>query len=276
MIGLIWLRHAKKYAKAIKRSGNFATYVDSLGARSTPEEITVNERTRKLSASLNVFGASGLFIFDITLEAFGGYNILPHFIYGIIMFCALFNLTSSKRTRILSLVSTLGFSVTSMLTYFYTKRFFESYTYINLSFSKAAKKAYLMIKIFSVAELVFMLLMLTAATLTLYSFIKEHTDVAPNDPSYSETNRRNHLGTLKRTIPLFVLSAVIGILKCVNVFFKQTYTVIYSEVNPEGITASKAPATDTIIFLLCIIYVIYSLVAASNLKDEVRFKYDKF
>ena len=276
IIGAIWLKHAIGYARAIKNGKDILPAIDSMSVKLSADEISAKDRMKKLTSSLTFFGISGVFIFDITLSTFGGYNILPHFIYGIMLFCAFYNLTSNKLARALCLVSAAGFSLSSMLGYLFTIRFFDTYTYMHLSYSKMAKEVYSSVKIFAVIEILFTLFMLSSIAFAMLSFIKEHTDVAPTDPAYSITNRKNHLSTFKKTLPLFVISAIISVLKCANVFIKQTTKIYYSEVNPEGITASSVPAMDTIIFLLCIIYVIYSFVTASNLKDEVKFKYDKY
>jgi hypothetical protein len=51
--------------------------------------------------------------------------------------------------------------------------------------------------------------------------------------------------------------------------------LIPSDVNSEGIVASSMPFMDTLIFFACVIYVVYSFVSASSLKDEISFKYGK-
>jgi hypothetical protein len=50
---------------------------------------------------------------------------------------------------------------------------------------------------------------------------------------------------------------------------------LHTDANTEGIIASGIPAMDTVIFLACVVYVICCFVKASNLKDEVKFKYGK-
>ena len=121
----------------------------------------------------------------------------------------------------------------------------------------------------------FALLMLLSAAVATVDFIKEHTDVSPSDPSYSKTNEKNHRSTIIGTLPIFVISAIIALLKCANVFIKQSSVIIGTAINNEGIPTSGVPAMDTIIFLASIIYVICCFVKSSNLKDEVNFKYGK-
>ncbi len=273
--GIIWLSHAVKYVKAIRRGEDLGAALDGLKTKGTPEEMSVKERVKKLTLSLSILAISSLFIFDISFSDLGGYNRLPHFIYGILLFSAVYSFTKERRVKLCLTIGAVGFSLSSLFTYLFTVRFFETYTYLNLAYPGPAKEAYLPVKIAAIVETVFALVMLTAAAMATLSFIKEHTDVAPSDPSCSKTNEKNHKATAKKTLPLFILAGVITIAKCANIFIKQTSTLIYSEVNSEGITASAFPAMDTIIFFACIVYVIYSFVAVSSLKDEVRFKYGK-
>lgn len=274
-IGIIWLSRTVKYVKAIRHGEDLGAAINTLAAKGSPEEIGAKERIKRLASALIILAFSSLFIFDVTFSDLGGYNRLPHFIYGILLFSSVYSFTSDKRTRLCLIIGTAGFSLSSLLTYLLTVRFFEKYTYLSLAYPGPAKDAYLPVKALAVTETVFALIMLTAAAMATVSFIKEHTDVAPSDPSYSKTNEKNHRTTARKTLPLFIIAGVITIAKCANVFIKETSTLIYSEVNSEGIAASAFPAMDTIIFFTCIVYVIYSFVTVSNLKDEVRFKYGK-
>ena len=275
IIGCIWLKHALKYASAIKRGADLSDAIRSLEHVGSEEEISTKDKLKKLTVSLTLLSISSLFIFDITISDFGGYNILPHFIYGILLFTALYNVSTKASIKKYLLVSTAGYSLSSLIGYLYTVRFFDSYTYVDIEYSASARGAYLPVKILAVIELLFALLMLLSAAVATVDFIKEHTDVSPSDPSYSKTNEKNHRSTIIGTLPIFVISAIIALLKCANVFIKQSSVIIGTAINNEGIPTSGVPAMDTIIFLASIIYVICCFVKSSNLKDEVNFKYGK-
>ena len=275
VIGSVWLRHALKYAKAIKDGNDIAEAIRSLEHRATPEQISVKDKLKGLTRSLTLLAFSSIFIFDIAISDFGGYNVLPHFIYAILLFMAMYNLTQVKKIRTALTVGVLGYSVTSLVGHFMTLRFFESYTYMDLRYSVAAKSAYTSIKVLAVLELACALLLLGSAVMASVDFIREHTDVSPSDPSYSRTNEKNHKLTVRNTLPVFVISAIVHIMKLANVFIKQSSTVLHTDASTEGIAASGVPAMDTVIFLTCVVYVICCFVKSSNLKDEVNFKYGK-
>ena len=275
VIGAIWLGYAIKYVKNIKKKGDLPDAIKSIEVCSRPEVSSSDKIVKRLTDALNMLAISSIFIFDITVQDFGGRNILPHFIYALILFYAIFNLTENKRYRGLLSVFAAGFSMSAIANQSLSAQFFGMYQYVDLSYSKYARAAYMPIKTSAICEMVFILAIIAISAIVLVRFIKEHTEVLPSDPAYGESVKRAHRRLIRNTLPLMLISAVINVLKCVNVFLMEKVTIIYSEVNPDGIAASSAPALNTVIFLLSIIFVVYSFFIVSTLKEEVKFKYSK-
>lgn len=275
VMGIIWIRHTLKYVKAIRKAGDIGAAIDSLTVKYTPEEEDKNNIVKKLLASLNALAISSFFIFDISLSDYGGYNILPHFIYGIILFIAIYSIATTKLVRGLSIISSAAFIAVSLVGYFSTARFYQTYSIEQIKYKTLAAEAYDKLKTLAVVETVLAVIMLTVAAMAMIGFIKAHTDVSPDDPAYSRTNIKNHQRAIRKALPIFIISAFISILKCINVFVKENTQIIPSEVNFEGITASSVPVLNTAIVLISIVYVVYCCVTVSNIKDEVKFKYDK-
>lgn len=275
IIGAVWLGYALKYVKNIKKKGDLYEAIKSIELYSRPEISSADRTMRKLTDALNLLALSSIFIFDITVQDFGGRNILPHFIYGLVLFCSIISLSENKICKALLTIFVSGFSISAIINQSLSAQFFGMYQYVDLSYSRYAKEAYIPIKMTAVCEAVFMLAITVVSAIVLMRFIKEHTEVLPGDAAYGESVKRAHRRLIRNTLPLMIISGIINILKCVNVFLMEKVTIIYSEVNPEGIAASSAPALSTVIFLLSIIFVIYSFFTVSTLKEEVKFKYSK-
>ena len=275
VIMTVWLICAIKCVKNIRNIGDLGDALRQVESYSSYGISDTEKLKKRLIEALNLLALSSIFIFDISFQNTNGHNILPHFIYGIVLFCAVINLTDKKLTKILLIAFTLGFSISALINQSLCARFFDRYQYIDLSYSRIARAEYRPIKITAVTETVFVIAMTVVAAVILVSFIKSHTDTNPSDPAYSISNRRAHKRLIKITLPLMVLSAVINVMKCLNVFLKQNVTIIPTQVNPDGIAAPGIPAFTTAIVLFSIAYVIYSMVAVSTLKDEVRLKYGK-
>ena len=271
----IWLSLAVKCVKGIRHKGDFGEALRAVENYATPGISDQDKLRKRLLEALNLLALSSIFIFDLSFQNTNGRNILPHFIYGIVLFCAVINLTESKRCRMLLMSFTAGFSVSAIVNQALASRFFDRYQYIDLSYSRIARAEYVPIKITAVFETAFVIAMTVVAAIILIEFIKAHTDTDPLDPSYSVTNARAHKRLVKLTLPVMIISGVINAMKCVNVFLKQRVTVIPSAVNPDGVAAPGVPLFTTAIVILSIIYVIYSLVTVSTLKDEVKMKYSK-
>lgn len=271
----VWLVYAIKFAKHIRKTGDFEVSLKEVESYSTSEISDTDRLKKRLINALNLLILSSIFIFDISFQNTNGRNILPHFIYGIVLFCAVISLTDRKLYKILLIAFTSGFTVSAIVNQSLSARFFDRYQYIDLSYSRIARAEYTPIKITATVETAFVIAMTVIAAIILVNFIKEHTDTHPSDPSYSISNRRAHKRLVKITLPLMVLSGVINAMKCINVFLKQKVSIIPTQINPDGIAAPGIPAFSTAITLLCIVYVIYSLVTVSTLKDEVSLKYGK-
>ena len=273
VISVVWLKYAIKYVKAISSYRDLKeaiSYIES----SSHHDISASEHTlKRLVDSLNVFAISSIFIFEISFQNLSSHNILPHFIYGLVLFCAIYNMTDNKNQKTMITAFSLCFILSAMINQSLMSRFFGMYQYVDLSYSKYAKAAYLPIKISAVLETVFMIMMLVVSTLILIRFIKENTNVSPSDPTYTTSDKRSHKQLIRMTVPLMVISGVISVLKCVNVFLKAYVKILPSDANDSGIVSSSVPGMNTFIFLICIAFVIYSFAAVSTLKEEVRFKY---
>ena len=275
VIGLAWFRYAIMFVKHLKSFDDIGEAIRVIETDSRIEVTSTDKLTKKLSGALNLLAVSSLFIFDISFQNFGGYNILPHFIYGLIILCAVITLSDNSTHKMILSLSTVGFAIAAIIHQSLTSGFFNTYQYIDLKHLRSAKEAYAELKVSAVFECVLMLAVLTVSAIIIVSFIKAHTETSPDDPSYTLTNKREHARLIRTTLPLMILSGIINVLKCVNVFLKENVTVLYSATNPEGIVTGGAPALNTVIFLLSLSFVVYSFVAVSNLKDAVKFKYSK-
>ena len=275
VIMAIWLRCAIKCVKNIRDIGDLGDALRQVESYSSFGISDTEKLKKRFIEALNLLALSSIFIFDLSFQNTNGHNILPHFIYGIVLFCAVINLTDKRAYKILLIAFTIGFSTSALVNQSLSARFFDRYQYIDLSYSRIARAEYRPIKITAVTETVFVIAMTVVAAIILVGFIKSHTDKESTDPSYSISNRRAHKRLIKITLPLMVLSAVINAMKCLNVFLKQKVTVIPTSLNPDGIAAPGIPVFSTAIVLFSIVYVIYSMVAVSTLKDEIRLKYGK-
>ena len=273
LICIIWLSYALKYVKALRKGGDIPRAFKEMESYTGAGISNVDRVKKRYLDALNLLELSSIFIFDLSFKNSGGRSILPHFIYGLVLFSSVINLAENKKIRVLLCSFTAGFSISAVINQVLNARFFDRYQYADIGYSRLAREEYASIKISAVFETLFVLGITVLAAIILVRFIKAHTDTPASDPSYSESNRRAHRRLIKITLPLMILSGIINVMKCVNVFLKQNTAIIYSAVNPDGIAAPGIPVFSTAITLISVIFVIYSFALASTLKDEVKLKH---
>ena len=273
IIGIVWITRARGYVKALIQKNQIGDAIASLETNATPDEEEKEKLVRSATIALNMLVIASLFSFDLTFSDFGEINILPHFIYGVFIFCALFRITKIKKRLVALSISTSSFALSSIITHLLTKRFLDRYDYLNLLFSVKARQTYLPVKICSVIEAVALISLLVISAVIFAEFIKEHTGTNPSDESYGAIAKKSHSAIIKKSAILFSLSGVIGFLKCLNVFLKGEVKIIATQISEEGFTSGALPWMSTLIFALCVIYVLYSIYFIHDIKEEVKFKY---
>ena len=260
--------------KALRSDELLPRATEQLKSEGTPEEETKKSKAKSIVQSLTVLAVASVFSFDLIFSDFGNTNILPHFIYGLILFYAIFTLSQSQRTKILLSAMAGAFTLAAIITHLLTSRFFEKYDYIYLLYSTSAKRYYLPVKIAAVFELIAVLALLTVCVIAFREFTKENTAFSPDDEKYGMTSKKCHDSLIRRGTVMFSMAGLINLLKCINVFLKGNVKLAFSAVNEEGFATGTLPWMSTLIFGLCVIYVIYSFYFISDVKGEVRLKYD--
>lgn len=275
VVGIIWLRYSKKYLKAVRKSGDIVAAINSLKTEESPEVKKMNTKMKSATGALTMLAISSLFTFDLIFTDVSNLNLLPHFIYGLVLFYAVFNLTDNKKLRTYLAAGTAAFTVTGIVSYILLHRFFEKYNYLYLRYSKLAREMYLPVKVLAVLEALSVIAMLAISAIIFVDFIKKNTGTSPDDESYSITSYKMHHALTVKGFILFGLCAVINIVKCVNVFLKGNVKIVDTQINEEGFSTGSLPWVGTLIFFLCLVFVIYSFYFISEVKNEVKFKYSK-
>ena len=214
------------------------------------------------------------FTFEIILGNIGDVNILPSFIYGLLLFYSVLSLTNNNKNRLLLTIATSVFVVANVASIFLTLRFFKKFNYIYLIFSSVAREAYLPVKILSVFETLAALFMLYISAVIFIDFIKNN-DVISSQNELSDAMPKSHKALIIKSIVLFSWSGLISVVKCINIFLKGNTKIAFSQVTSEGFATGTLPWVSTLVFFLCVIFVVYSIYFISEIKNEIRFKNPK-
>lgn len=273
MFGICWLVLAYRYLRGIYNAGGITEAIDALAGEEKLEFIANKNRISGFTKSLTLLSIATLFSFDIVLDSTGGVNLLPHFIFGSLLIFAGIRLFESRRIKIALAVSELLYTVFGLLAHFYTVSYFDKFTMLELLDREPAQRAYLPIKIFSLLEAVSFIALIALMAIGFRTFLRSHTGVSPKSNVYNETERQYHRKMSLRSYLLFGIAGFIQLLKCLKVFLDASINLIFTQT--DVIVTSPLPWLGWVTVGISVFLIGYSFYYLSDVKGDVKFKYDK-
>ncbi len=274
VIGIIWLVSAIRFAKSVRGNGDIAGAVTALAGEKRLEEIERKAEYKKRLSLVNVLMISSLFTFDLIFENYNYVNILPHFIYGIILLWVAAGMSENKKYRRAAVISGGAYIVLSMLTQIFTIHFFDKYSYLALEFAKKARSAYLWVEIFAVLETMALIALLICCVYIFRDFVKTSTGLSAADVEQSITEKAHRRKLTAKGTAVFIISGVIAMLKALSTVLRAGTTHGFGYETAELVPEFPLPWLSTVIFFITLIFVIYTFYSMSELKGDVRMKYE--
>jgi hypothetical protein len=218
-----------------------------------------------------------LFTLEIKFDNFGDINILPHFIFAILLVSGLRHLTGkTKYTTVASLI-TVGYTAVSLVGHGLLITFFEKWeSYTEIKYIKAAAQEYSLIKALSVVEFVFAAALIITAMLALKSFVENNTKIAPNAEGYGIPDRDFHRSLFRKNIIYTAFGILATASKAVQIFLNggSDYEHVDSALSGiTGIEVTALPWFGLAMTVLALLYTGSALYFFGILKDELKMKY---
>lgn len=270
-VGILWFVFIRKYLTLVKSEGKVAEGIEALIDGERLSEISAKTKAKSLNFTLIFLALSSLLSFELAFEETGNFNILPHFIYGIALTLVGWKLFGEKRRRTLCIASAI-YIIIGVVGQFFQGSFFSRFQYLDLYDSTAAQGAYLPVVICAALECLAFLWLASVMALGFADFIRENTGA-----TLSKENK-GALDSLHRTLSkkgylLFGIAALVQVAKALNTFFLGQVTVRFAE----GGTMLTEPMLSwfgVVVFVLTAVYVAYSLYYLSEVREEVKMKYE--
>ena len=277
IIGIVWLVATAKYSRAIGRENLYYTSIDALVTEDRRPEIENKVKLRRSCSALNIMVLASLFTLEINFDNFGDINILPHFIFAILLVSGLRHLTGkTKYTTVASLV-TIGYTAVSLVGHGLLIAFFEKWeSYTEIKRIPAAAQEYDLIKALSVVEFVFAAALIITFMLALKSFVENNTKIAPNAEGYGIPDRDFHRSLFRKNIIYTAFGILATASKAVQIFLNggSDYEHVDSALGGiTGIEVTALPWFGLAMTVLALLYTGSALYFFGILKDELKMKY---
>lgn len=276
IIGIIWLVLMRGYVNAVKKEGLFFPTLDKLLLANRDLDLSKKIKLRSIITALSVFSIASLFTLELSLVENYDVNLLPHFIYALILIFAVYKLAPFTHGAIPAYISGGIYFAVSLVTYVIQTSFLTEYGYARLLTSKAARAAYPPITVMSIIEFISLLVFLAFIAIMLRRFILENTGI--NESSSAEKSNESYYGSLLKKNFLFLGAGILaGLIKLISVILHGSVKIIYSSADEEISGAVVSPAVEWIglaVAITAFIYIGVTLYFISTLKDEVKMRYE--
>lgn len=282
VFGLLFAVCAIVYLLRIKTVGGVADGIAAIAGEERLAEIKIKAGAKAHVRALLVLAVAMLFNIDIALDTSGGFNIMPRFIFAVLLLISVWGFMEHKWMKVGAAILTLLYSVTSLFTMTLTSRFHENFVVKDLITNMFAKEAYAKIEATALVELILFLSVVGYATAVLIMVVRRHTGLSPNEKEYSRVAKQRHRELSLRVIGFSVLLAVTGVMKYVNIlligspvkFDVQDMPTELGGGNSGPIYAARLPWFGTVSTIVCILLIFYTFYLVGILRDEVRMKYN--
>lgn len=270
-VGVIWFVRMRKYVVCVHAENKFFEALDWMARESSEVYAKRKKELRASLTALTAISITSLFTLEFSFENWSGINILPHFIYGILLVVSMSLLEKAVKIKLITYLAGICYIGASIVSYVFSILFLSKYEYFDLINDAAARKSYLSVEIFGVVEFVFIAVFLLLIASEINSFILTCTGIPRSHKKYGSLDEEFHNSLILKNRVLCGLGILAAMAKCVNLFLNSDVQILFTSEN--AITTSSAPWFNLIVQLTSIAYILFSFYFISILKDELKNKY---
>lgn len=277
IIGGIWLSRTLKYVRAIRNEGRFSSALRSIATEDYEYKFETRKKLRSISSLLSATCVAILFSIDFTVDNFEGFDILPDFIYGIILTIVIYKLFAHVARSTVAVVLGFVYSAVSSLSLVFSVSFFERYDYRDLAEgNEFARASYLQYIIFSVLEFILVTVFLIFVARVMNGFIYKNTGILPGTKKYVNMESDYHASLVKKSYLFMAFGILNALVKLIDIIINSNVQAIFTDptdVTQPVIMASPIPWFGLVGFVVSAIYLGYALYFTSIIKEEAEMKY---
>ena len=276
LIGIVWLVASVKYVRAIGKEGLYRESIDALVTDERRPEIENKTKLRRASFALHTMMLASIFTLEINFDNFGNVNILPHFIFAILIVSGLRHLTGkTKYTRFAS-IAAIGYTVVSLVGHGLLISFLEEWSYTEIKIIDAAQRAYTPVIILSAIEFALAATIIITVMLAMHSFVINNTKIAPTSEGYSIPDRDFHKSLLKKNLTYSIFGMLVTASKFVLVILNSGADYLFVGNAGGGVSTivtTALPWFGLLITILALLYTGSAFHFLGTIKDELKMKY---
>ncbi len=276
IIGICWLRRAKRYVRAVAAMGAFSSAVKEFYTAEQFERVEKKRILRGKLKALNLMTIATVFSLEMVFEDFRRINLFPHFIFSLLL---IFGFTSLvKRSGNCLTVKIFGgiYSAVALVGYITSIVFLSKFQYSDMLYFNDARLLYSSVALVSILEFIALAVFLLVFARAMSEYTLYNTGLSPTSDRYSISDKKFHSSVSKKGYFFALFGIILQLAKCVNVWlqFKVKYFMVDSEFSSSGVVyTTTAPWFGLVVTVLSVLFIGYAVHYFGLLKDEAQMKY---
>ncbi len=300
--GIVWMRRFCCYIKSFNNTSestegsksvseieckSFKDALDSMLDDFKRTELEAKKKIEGIAFGLTLLLAGAVLTLELRFDNLQGINLIPPFLFGFIMIFSSMRLSSFSEKDKKPVIFASLFTVSAFIRYAFEFSFLEKYGYEVLVTDPNAKSSYRLLIFAFIAEVLMLMLFEIFFTRLFTSFVYKNTGADKQSDRYSRQDKEYH-GILKRKVYIFaVLTAFLWLAKlteCVLRYFSENTFVSWETsdsnlpiIRPDSgmVSESPLPWFGVVVVILSVVYIVYTFLFTSSLKEDAEMKYSK-
>ena len=277
VFGVILSKRFRCYVKAIFAEGKMRSATEGMLGEEARRALSVKLNVKDMCASLTLFVIAAFSTVDIRFDNLSGINLLPSFVFGLIILIAVWRMRSHVKSVTGAFISVGIYTAVSTVGYVLESFFLENYGYASLleKNNEAASTLRFYTLAAGCAELVALIIMFIMLARLLADFASKHTGIDAHNERYSRLDAEHHKLIKKRIYIFSAIGIIHGSASLFDAFFKflPDTEKVYTEFGTSSITMSLVPWFTSIVLISALFYIGYSVYLFDLLKEETQQKY---
>ena len=274
IFGIAYLSYAKKYI--IHAASDFEAAAAQMYQYNSAD-ADKKRRVYTCHRALTLLMIASVFSIEVVFDNFHSINILPHAIYGIFITAGIYLSTNETSYAASGKLSVLGtaYSAVSVFALASSISFLSEHTYQDHLLGEQIMAKYMSIIILSAVEFVLLIVLLIVGAMINRKFVLEKTGIPLSDPRYNSADRDFHKSLIARGHILYLIGAITAAAKFVQVLINSHVEIIFTNQNDSNFSSiftTPLPWWGTVVSALSLIYIVYSFIYYSAVKEEVEYK----
>ena len=255
VFGIIFSCRASSFIKAIYRENKIHLAAEGMIDEARQEQIKKEKKVKKLRSFASILAFSSFLLFDFCSRKLSDVNLLPDFIFGIVLIIALVKATRFMKKTDVLIISAASFTIVSFAKYVLEIIFLSNHTYEQISFYPSASAKYLPVILISAFEAVIFVVFALMLGKALIRFTRKRTGLCQKSEKYSAIDAEYHKDMKKKCIIWTILLIAIEAIKL-------AVTLTRGYISLSALT-----------FIICLVFVSYSFYLFGKIKEEINNKY---